>query len=134
MTTLDQVRLGLAARLGTIAGLRVYDMVPADIHPPAAFVGAPTIENYRSDPEPVLDATFEIGLAVSTGNIRNQLQLLPMLERTGAWSVYAAIDADRTLGGLDVDALVVSARQFGSQEIAGIRYYVANVTVHTRIG
>ena len=134
MTTLDDVRAGLATRIDTITGLRVYDLVPADINPPAAFIGAPTIDDYRSDPEPVLRATFEIGLAVSTGDIRQQLQLFPMLERTGDWSIYAAIEADRTLGGLNVDALVLSARSFGIQEIGATKYYVATVTVHTRIG
>ena len=134
MTTLDQVRVGLFTRIDTITGLRVYDLVPADINPPAAFVGAPTINDYRSDPEPVLDAAFEIGLAVSTGDISQQLQLFPMLERSGDWSIYAAIEADRTLGGLNVDAFVQSARSFGIQEIGATKYYAASVSVRALIG
>jgi hypothetical protein len=135
MTTLDQVRLGLAARLGTIAGLRVYDMVPADINPPAAFVGAPTIEEYRGNQsDGLLKATFEIGIAVSTGDISQQLQLFPMLERTGAESVFAALEADRTLGGLNVDAFALSARPFGIQEIGTTKYYVASISVRALIG
>jgi hypothetical protein len=134
MTTLDQVRLGLAARLNTVAGLNVYPLVPPTIEPPAAFIGAPTVNDYRSDPETVMDAAWEIALAVSTGVPEQQLQLFPLLERSGAWSVFAAIEADRTLGGLNVDVVSLSARPFSQQELGGTKYYVASVSVRTLIG
>jgi hypothetical protein len=136
VTTLDQVRQGLEARLNTIPDddLNVYGYVPGAVNPPAAFVGGPTIVDYRSDPEPVLDATFEIALVVSTSDVSSQLQLLPMLERSGTKSIYAAIEADRTLGGLNVDAFVLSAQPFGQQELGGTKYYVASVSVRTLIG
>jgi hypothetical protein len=134
MTTLDQVRLGIKARLDTIAGLNVYPLVPPTIEPPAAFIGGPTITEYRSDPETVMDAAWEIALAVSTGVPEQQLQLFPLLERTGAWSIFAAIEADRTLGGLNVDVVSLSARPFNQQELGGNKYYVASVSVRTLIG
>jgi hypothetical protein len=138
MTTLDQTRLGLAARIETLNTpthqVEVHGLVPGTVNPPAAIIGSPTIEEYRGDTDGVLDATWRIALVASTADPSQQLHLYPMLERSGPSSIFAAIEGDRDLGGLNVDAIVLSAQPFGQQEIGGTKYYVATVSVRTIIG
>jgi hypothetical protein len=61
---------------------------------------------------------------------RKQLDLYPLLDRTGVSSVFAAIEADRTLGGLDVDARVMSAGDpLDLSQMAGTKIYQRAVIV-----
>ena len=135
MTTLTQTQSGLETRLRTIAGLEVSGYAPDAATPPAAIVQLPTAEQYRIDlAEDTFNPTWEIVVVVTAEHPQAQLDLLPYLDRTGTKSVFAAINGDRSLGGLDVDANVLSARQLGKVEIAGTVYYGAAVTVQVLVG
>ena len=130
MTTLAQVRDGLEARLKTIAGLRVYDHVPDDINPPAAVVLPPIIPDYREDlGNGSVTATFPVLLLVTSILARQQLDLYEFLERTGPRSVFAVIESDRTLGGLDVDAHVIGADDFDISQFGLANYYARALNV-----
>lgn len=132
MTTLAEVRDALGDALEGIPGLRVYRFVRGSVNPPAAIILPPTIPAYSGDLD---DGDFEVRLRVAvvqpTALERQQLDLWPFFERTGDQSIYAALEADRTLGFPDVDARVVSADQFEAIEIAGVRYTggVVNLSV-----
>jgi hypothetical protein len=130
MTTLAETRDGLEAALDTIDGLRVYNRVPDDAHYPAAIIIPPTNTDYRND----LDARsftvrFVVMLMVPATVDRQQLDLYTLLDR-GPGSVFYAVNADRTLGGLDVDARVVSATDpLDLGEMAGVSVYQRAVVV-----
>lgn len=111
MTTLAQVRDGIEIRLKTIAGLRVVDYVPDDVPgTPAAIIYPPVNADYRDDLGlGGFTVEFVILLMVPSDIDRKQLDLYALLDRTGPSSVFAAIETDRTLGGLSVDCRVVSA-------------------------
>jgi hypothetical protein len=131
MTTLAQVRDGLEARLDTIAGLRVYDHVPENVHYPAAVIFPPTHNDYRDDLG-IGGYTVQIivMLFVPANIDRKQLDLYALMDRTGASSVFAAVEADRTLGGLNVDARVVSAQDpLDLGEMAGTKVYQRAVVI-----
>ena len=103
MTTLTQVRDGLEARLDTIDGLRVVPYVP-DVLPgyPAAVVFPPVDVDPPNDlASGSFTALFVVLLFVPANVDRKQLDLYDLLDR-GPGSVFAAIAADRKLGGLDV--------------------------------
>jgi len=103
MTTLAQVRDGLEARLDTIDGLRVVPYVP-DVLPgyPAAVVFPPVDVDPPNDlASGSFTALFVVLLFVPANVDRKQLDLYDLLDR-GPGSVFAAIAADRKLGGLDV--------------------------------
>jgi hypothetical protein len=135
MTTLDQVRLGLETRLGTIAGVKTWGMVPDALDPPAIIVPPPTVDSYFGDLDTgSFEARFEIAVLVSTTTDTNQLQLLPFLERSGARSIFATVMADTTLGGLNVEAKPVSSRPLGKTQIGDISYFGAAVTINVIIG
>lgn len=111
MTTLAQVRDGLEARLDAIAGLRVYDYVPDDANYPAAVIFPPINTDYTDDHGMGgFTVRFAVMLFVPAAIDRKQLDLYALMDRTGASSIFAAVEADRTLGGLNVDARVVSAQ------------------------
>ncbi len=132
MTTLAQVRDGLEARLNTITGLRVVDHVPGDVPGyPAAVIYPPVNADFRDDLG-MGGFTVEIVvlLMVPATVDRRQLDLYALLDRAGPGSVFAAVETDRTLGGLNVDARVVSAVDpLDLAQMASTQVYQRAVTV-----
>lgn len=130
MTTLAQVRDGLEARLNTITGLRVHDHVPGDITPPAAIILPPLILDYREDLGlGAMRATFPVMLLVSSTLARQQLDLYELIERSGPRSIFAVIEADRTLGGLNVDAHAVNVEPADLDQLGLANYYARAVNI-----
>jgi hypothetical protein len=132
MTSLAQVRDGLKARLDTIAGLRVYSYIPEDVAGyPVAIIFPPTNADYSND----LDlgsytVEFVVMLLVPATIDRNQLDLYALMDRDGASSIFATIEADRKLGNLSVDARVIRASDPLSQaQMASTQVYQRAVTV-----
>jgi hypothetical protein len=135
MTSLAQVRDGIDTLLDAIPGLRAINHVPGDAPFPAALVEPPTIADYRADlGAGGLTVTFQIDVLVSAATHRNQLELYPYLERTGTKSIWAAFEANRSLGFTDVDAHVISAESLGLTEIAGTQCFGSAVTVQVSLG
>jgi hypothetical protein len=118
----SQVRDGLKTRLETISGLRAYDLIPDTVTPPAAVVGQ-------------LDFTFDIDNA--RGLDQAQVDVLVIVQRfsersgqnlldtylagSGATSIKAAIEGDRTLGGV-VNTLRVTGAEAGTYESQGVEF------------
>jgi hypothetical protein len=132
VTNLAEVRDGLEARLRTINGLRVAAYVPDNLGGyPSAVIFPPTNTDYSDDHG---DGSFTVELVVMLlvpANIdRQQLGLYDLLDRTGTSSVYAAVEADRTLGGLDVDARVTEASDpLDRAQMAGTQVFQRVITV-----
>ena len=118
----SQVRDGLKTRLETISGLRVYDLIPDTVTPPAAVVGQ-------------LDFTFDIDNA--RGLDQAQVDVLVIVQRfsertgqdkldaylagSGASSIKAAIEGDRTLAGA-VNTLRVTGAEAGTYDSQGVTF------------
>lgn len=118
----SQVRDALKTRLQTISGLRGYDIVPDTVVPPCAVVGQ-------------LDFTFDIDNA--RGLDQAQVDVLVIVQRfseragqdkldaylagTGASSIKAAIEGDRTLGGT-VNTLRVTGAEAGTYDSQGVTF------------
>lgn len=123
--TIEQIMLGVEARLKTIPGLRTESTQPGTLNPPEAIVGAPPVPNYRLA---MNRGSFELGLTVSVYTSAavsrvGQMLLARLANPTGQMSVVAAIEGDRTLGGLVADCVVVSFRPLGIEEVGVIGYY-----------
>lgn len=117
--------LGIEARLGTIDGLRVSEVIQDQINPPQAMVGVPPIPNYHAT---MGRAKFTVEptvtLFVSAGVDRvGQLAMAEYANPTGTRSVVAAIEADRTLGGVVDDCIVIDFQPLGLEEVGQIGYY-----------
>ncbi|GGK32144.1 hypothetical protein GCM10010124_26170 [Pilimelia terevasa] len=123
--TILQVMQGIEARLNTITGLRVSDIAPDQINPPAAVVGVPAVPAYHAT---MGRGRFQLAptvtVLVSAGLDRvGQHKLAGYANPTGALSVVAAVEADKTLGGVVDDCHVVGFRPLGLEEIGLIGYY-----------
>jgi len=115
------------ALVGALAGhpAHVYRTVPDAPVLPAVVVGPvrrPGRETYGSDGR----ATIVLHLLVSRSHGDRFEKLDAMCERTGEWSVQAAVEAV-TLDVLDLTVLEVE--QVGATEVNGVDAYEAQVTV-----
>jgi len=124
LASIKALRDGLKARLATIAGLYAHDTIPDDVYPPAAIVGFPTTVAYDfSMRSAVARYTFPVRiLAGRVMEAQGQDAIDDYCSPDGASSVRAAIDGDPTLGGVAHSTRVVSARDFGVYEVAGVGY------------
>lgn len=105
--TLQQQADGLETRLATISGLRVFDHVPDSWATPCAFVVPDTVEYWNAFAGG--DATHNWTATVVVGrqsDRSSQRQLLEYMSYSGTKSIRAAIEGDRTLGGV-VQSLLV---------------------------
>jgi hypothetical protein len=106
MTTLAEVRDGIVARLETINGLRVYNLIPDDAAYPAATIDLTDIEYTTLAVDAPRRAIFAVSLFVPRTVNRKQLELYTLIDN-GPGSILAAVAADPTLGGLTVRAHVM---------------------------
>lgn len=116
---------GLKARLSTIPGLQAYDYAPDDPTPPCAFPLVPAIASYR---ETMQRGRYflPIRVVVLTGaqlDREGQLRLAGFANQDGPTSIRAAIEADRTLGGLVEECVVDSFDPSGLDEVGLVPYY-----------
>lgn len=131
--TVSQVSAGLKTRLATITGLRTFDYVPDQINPPLAIASLDTISFHNSmangDPE------MEFLITVVLGRINERTATANLdgyTSPTGASSIRAAIEADRTLGGVANTCIVTGASNIRPVTQADAVYLAVdfNVTVY----
>lgn len=115
----------LGVALDTIDDLRVFDYPADTLDPPAAVVGLPTEIAYDYSKARGSDrATFPVFVAVGGAFSQDSRDLLgPYLKGSGAKSIKAVLEADRTLGGACATLGVAVARSDGSGiTVNGVRY------------
>lgn len=123
MATIAQIRQGISNNLQTIAGLRTSETVPDNPQPPIAIV-SPNAIQYDLTFQRGLDLyNFVVMIVVGRASERQaQRTLDAFCAGTGASSVKAAIESDRTLTGLVNDLRVTSMRNYGSTLIGETTY------------
>lgn len=131
MSTLSSIIEGLETRLLTIEGLSVSRYSPAEVTPPHVAIGVPAVSEYRSTmgrgywtPAPTL-TLFTSAADHSYG----QLLMAAMAEPSGANSIVAAIEGDRTLGGAVADCVVVSFEPQGLEAVGSVECFVGQFTL-----
>lgn len=132
MSTITELRDGLATRCATISGLASTGTAPANLVPPYALVlpGSPFIEfdeNFGGDFD-----QYHFTVRVVVGKVDEQgaqLNLDAYLAASGSSSVRAAIKADRTLGGKATDLRVQSVSNYGVFVINEASYLGAEFSV-----
>lgn len=117
--TVSQVADGLKTRLATINGLRTFSYQPEQLNPPVAF--------------PVLESVEYHG-AMSGGDVRMRFMIFVVVGRyldrvahsnldgylsySGATSLRAAIEGDKTLGGVAQTLILDGGMSIGSLTVA----------------
>ena len=121
----SQVRDALKTRLQTISGLRVYEIIPEPITPPCAVVGQLDFTFDIDNARGLDQANVDIYVIVQRFSERaGQDKLDGYLAGTGATSIKAAIEGDRTLGGTCQTLRVIGAESgiYDSQSVTFLSY------------
>ena len=128
MSSLVELREGLAARMATISGLRTSATVPDAPRPPIAIV-MPERVVYDLNANRGADTFFfTIMLIVGRADDRSaQNQLDAFLVGNG--SIKAAIEGDRTLGGAANTCRVTEMGNYSSMNVGDTLYLAASFTV-----
>ena len=131
--TVSQVASGLATRLATISGLRSTAYQPEQLNPPLAFPTLNRIEYHRafSGGDVVMDWT--VNVIVGRYVDRNAFATLDdYLSYSGATSIRAAIEGDKTLGGVCKTLVLPSGANITSLSSADAEFLQIQfqVTVH----
>ncbi len=107
--TISAVAEGLKTRLATISGLRCYDYQPEQTNPPFAFVNLNNITYHAAFQGGMQEMEWTVTVVVGRWVDRQaNARLDEYAAYSGAKSVRAAIEADKTLGGV-CDTLVVQS-------------------------
>lgn len=121
MASLTEIRNGIKAALGTIAGLTAYAIEPSSPKYPAAWV-IPLRATYHPIFEDSATWTVQVTVSVMASDVGHaQTNLDPFLAGSGSKSVRAAIEADPSLGGVVDSVKVTGLTNYFSAEVAGGR-------------
>jgi len=130
MPTLSDIRTGLATNLATIDGLRTSAFVPDEPKPPIAVIFPDNISFDTAFNRGLDTYSFSVQVIVSKVSDRNaQSNLDGYCNPDGAQSVKAAIESDRTLGGLIQDLRVTEARDYRAATINENTYLTVTFVV-----
>lgn len=129
MTTITQVRVAMAAALGSINGLRCYAFGPDSVNVPAAVVipaqGA-FLDTVTFEGADDFQITVRVIVAKTSDRV-SQENLDPYLSSDGAKSIEAAMNLDPTLGGI-VDFVVHNqVENYGYVTWNGVDYLGADM-------
>jgi len=112
MATVTQLKTGLASALATISGLRTYAYQPDQVNPPFAWPTLESIHYHDAMGAGLQTYEFKVTCVVGRSSERSaQNTLDAYLSYTG---VRAALEADRTLGGVCDSLIVESASNIGT--------------------
>jgi hypothetical protein len=131
VATPAQCITGLETRLNTITGINVTGYHADKVSVPAAAVGLPEeIEYHLTMASGFTRDEFVIRVYVTRATDRSaQADLAAYLAETGSKSVKAAVEADKTLGLADTDAVVTGARNIGVYTVGDTDYIGAEFVV-----
>lgn len=125
--TVPQIMIGIEKRLATIPSLNTADHAPGNPIAPAAFPLVPAF-NYR-DTMRRGSYTLRFRVAVLVANQLDRVGqhlLAEYASQTGDKSIRAALEADKTLGGI-VDDLVVDDFDPTGLDDVGLAGYVGGI-------
>jgi hypothetical protein len=108
--TISQVKQGINTRLATITGLRTFTEQPSQVNAPVGYPNLDSITYHRSMRSTDCEMVFTVTVVVSRADERTGVASVDAYTSpTGTRSVKAAIEGDRTLGGIVMDSMVESA-------------------------
>lgn len=128
---IEAIQQGMANAAGTIAGLRCFPALPGSINPPT-FAPVEFELSYHGTFSPARGLTeimFTCGVYAPDSDAGRKL-LLPFIAEAGASSIPAALEADKTLGGVARTLIVQRVRgAYRLYEIGAVSYLGAMIDV-----
>ena len=130
VTTVSQIKTGLAANLATVSGLRAYAYQPDNVNTPFAWPLLDSIQYNGAMGGGLITHRFTISVVVGRSAERTAQTLLDgYLSYKGATSIRQAIESDRTLGGVVQDLIVESANNISTLEANDTTYLAIDFVV-----
>jgi hypothetical protein len=128
--TVSQVADGLKARLATVTGLRTFSYQPEQVNPPVAFPVLESIDYHKAFGGGNVQMRFTI--IVIVGRYLDRVahaNLDGFLSYDGATSLRAAIEGDRTLGGVAQTLVMDSSLSIGALPVAEAEFLQVSFSV-----
>jgi len=128
--TVSQVADGIKVRLATISGLRTFSYQPEQLNPPVAFPVLESVEYHRAFGGGDVQMRWQIFVIVGRYLDRVAHSSLDgFLSYSGATSLRAAIEGDRTLGGVANTLVLDSGLSVGSLTVAEAEFLQVQCSV-----
>lgn len=123
MAELSAIRTALAEKIGSIIGLRTAATVPDQVNPPIAVIIPERVTYDEAYARGLVVYTFIVQVVVGKVSERTaQNRLDGFVNPTGATSIKAAIEADKSLGGVVFDSRVTEMTTYTVVQIGDIAY------------
>lgn len=130
MTTIAELRTGLATNLASIRGLRTSAFVPDNPTPPIAVVIPARVEYDTAMGRGLDTYTFNVTVIAARASERSAQQVLDSFcSSTGSLSVKAALESDKTLGGTANGLRVTELSEYGPLSVGETQYLAATFSV-----
>lgn len=129
MSSIADLRSGLATNLGTISGLRTSVDLPDNPNPPVAVIGIENVNYDQAFAGGLVEYNFRVTVLASRASDRMAQRRLDTYTSTETGSVKLAIESDKTLGGKAFDVRVTEMSNIGTVSLGEISYLAADFTV-----
>jgi hypothetical protein len=129
VSSISELRAGLATNLKTIKGLRVVETLPDVVNPPMAMIGLSKVQYNQQNQRSMSLYTFQVTVVVGRVSERTAQKALDVLVAPGSGSIKYAIEVDRTLGSTAFDVFVPELSNIGAVSVNGIDYFSAEFSV-----
>ncbi len=127
---LSDIRAAMGTALSAVPNLRVRELIPALVTPPMAVVSPSSIEYDLNAKNGVSRYLFTVTVFVVKADDRAaQLRVDPFVAPTGTGSVKAALEADRTLGGVVNTLRVTDVNNYSSADANDVLYLAVDFQV-----
>ncbi len=119
MASVAAIAEGLKVRLATISGVRAYSYQPEQLNPPFAYPILNGVSYHQTMGMGSAVTQFDWSVYVVVGRWVDRVAMTNLddfLSPTGAKSIRAALEADRTLGGACSDLVVSTSANISALE------------------
>lgn len=128
--TVTEIKQGIATALATIPGLRSYAVQPDNLNPPFAWPMLDTVTYNGAMRGGLITHIYTVTVVVGRAAERTAQNALDgYVSYDSATSIRAALEADRTLGGMVQNLLVESANNISTTEGNDTTYLMVDFRV-----
>lgn len=129
MTTIAEIRSGLADNLATISGLRTTETIPDNPSPPIAIIDLKSVAYDGAFQGGLTTYSFTVTTIVGRASEREAQRRLDAYISTTDTGVKKAIESDKSLGGAVYDVRVTNMTNVGTVSLNDTIYLAADFAV-----
>ncbi len=127
--SIADIRSGLGANLATIRGLRVAETIPDNPSPPIAVIALGNVVYDGALQGGLVTYNFTVSVIVGRVAEREAQRRLDTFISTGAGSIKAAVESDKSLGGSAYDVRVSEMTNVGAVQLGDATYLACDFSV-----